>query len=101
MQIALVHSHFDAAHLADVQATMARLGAPSIRAVDLGEGRWQALEGCHRLRAAAELGLVPDLVSVEYSDELLTSLGLDFDGDWTVAQLCDDSYRATWIAFED
>lgn len=50
----------DAEHLAEVTATMQERGAPTIRALWAPEhGVWLALEGSHRLRAAADLDLVP------------------------------------------
>ena len=92
MKIALSHDHFDAAHLAAVKAEMQTLGSPVIRAVRMEcWGIWVALEGCHRIRAAKELGLLPVIYEVEYSDTVTTDdLGLDMGGDsWTVAELAD------------
>lgn len=104
MIIALVHDHFDADHLEAVKAEMATLGAPIINAVWMEcFGHWAALEGCHRIRAAAELGLTPVINEIDYSEEImLADLGCDdSDEGYTVAQIADDSYRSETIVFED
>lgn len=104
LTISLLHDHYDANHLAAVVSEMRTMGAPTIRAVDLGEGQWAALEGCHRLRAAAELGLTPILVPVEYSETLTTDdLGMakDFDGEsWLVADLIADAWKREAVRFD-
>lgn len=104
MIIALVHDHFDVDKLEAVKAEMATLGAPVIKAVWMEcFAHWAALEGCHRIRAAMELGLVPVINEVEYSEETtLAELGCDDSDDgYIIAQIADDSYRAETIAFED
>ena len=106
MQIALTHEHYDEAHLEAVKAEMQALGAPTIKAVWMEcWGVWAALEGCHRIRAAAELGLVPEIDEVEYSEEVTTDeigLGDAFGGDtWTIAEIADGACKATIITFED
>ena len=100
MQIALVHHHYDKQHLAEVIEQMKILGAPTIRVVDLGEDRYQALEGYHRLRACEELGISPELEIVDWQGDLdLRALGLQFEDPITMEELCDDSYLATWLEF--
>lgn len=102
MKIALVHDYYDAAHLEAVKAKMATLGAPVIKAVWMEcYGVWAALEGCHRIRAALELGLTPEIEEVEYSDETtLESLGCDDSGNgYTVSYIADDAHRATIMEF--
>lgn len=104
MLIALVHSHYDADHLATVKAEMAVRGAPVIKAVWMEcHGHWAALEGCHRIRAAAELGLTPLIDEIEYSDEVtLADIGCDDSGDgYTVADIAGDSHNAAYFVFED
>lgn len=103
MKIALMHSHFDAAHLAGVKAEMATLGAPIIKAVWIdAHGHWAALEGAHRIRAAADLGLPPVIQKIEYSEDVtLADLGCDDAGEgYTVAGVADGSHRSTIITFE-
>ncbi len=53
-------------------------GPPTVRVVNCGY-YYMALEGCHRLTAAAELGVVPCLI-VLAQDELVEvdSLGTDY-----------------------
>jgi hypothetical protein len=103
MKITLVHSHFDGKHLIEVMTEMLTLGAPIIRAVDLGDGEWQALEGCHRIRAAHALGLTPIINEVEYSETVtVNELGLDFQDEWTVAQAVDGwQHDRRTFEFED
>ena len=101
MQIALVHPHFDATHLESVKSEMMILGAPTIKAVWMEcYGMFAALEGCHRIRAAAELGLIPEIEEIEYSDEInVADLGLD--GEFVISSVADDAYNAVIINFEE
>lgn len=96
MRVHLLHDHFDPSHLEAVKADMLVLGAPTIRAVDMG-GWFAAVEGCHRLRAAHALGLTPVLVEVPYSEE--DGVESD-DGDfYTFAQIADDAHRQAFLDF--
>lgn len=52
-----------------VKAEMSSLGAPTIRVVDCGD-HYMALEGSHRLAAAAELGITPELEVYDQDDTL-------------------------------
>ncbi len=94
MKIALVHNHYDNEHLAEVIEEMKTLGAPTIKAVWMEcYGHWAALEGCHRIRAAKEMGLTPEIEEVEYSDD-----HCDVDG-MTVAEVADRSRESDVIEF--
>lgn len=96
MDIAIPHKHYDIEHLAAVAAEMAVMGAPSIRAVWLEcHGIWAAIEGCHRLRAAAAMGMAPEIISVEYSDEEAPGAQ---DG-LSIAEICDAAHLATILSF--
>lgn len=53
--------------LEQVKEEMVRLGAPRIEVVACGD-HYMALEGSHRLAAAAALGITPDLVIHEDDD---------------------------------
>jgi len=98
MKIALVHNHYDPDHLAAVIEEMKILGAPTIKAVWMEcYGHYAALEGCHRIRAAKALGLVPEIEDVEYSDELVEGM----QDDVTVEQIADSSNESVVIEFED
>lgn len=81
------------------------LGAPSIKAVWIEcYNAWVALEGCHRIRAAFDLGLIPEIEEIEYSeDETLTNVGVDHDcgDDCTIADVCSDAYKNQMIHFEE
>lgn len=102
MQIALIHNHYDKAHLEAVKAEMAVLGAPAIKAVWMEcWGVWAALEGCHRIRAAADLGLTVEIDAVEYSEDVTSEdLGLDLQDVLTVAEIADAACNATIITIE-
>lgn len=78
-KIALPHNHFDIDHLVKVIAEMQTLGAPVIRVVHVDGDLYQAIEGSHRLRAAAALGLTPDFDEID-QDTLRSDIdGLDFE----------------------
>lgn len=83
---------FDEARLAEVMAEMERLGAPTIRAVDVA-GYLMAIEGTHRLEAARRLGLTPVVEVVAGADadnaEVITGLDIDDRAEWTVGELRD------------
>ena len=66
-------------------------------------GHWAALEGCHRVRAAKALGLTPIIEEIEYSEDVtLDDVGCDQSGDGcTIAEVCDDSYRAEIVIFSE
>lgn len=62
--------------LETVIAEMRELGAPTIKVVDCGD-HYMALEGSHRLAAAAALELTPELEVYQQDDEI------EIDGfDW-------------------
>ena len=78
MSIALYHKHYNAEHLESVKKEMEVMGAPEIRAIwSEMYGLWMAVEGCHRIRAAKELGLEP--VIIDISDDETTMI--QYDGD--------------------
>ena len=65
MQIALYHRHYDEQHLDTVKAEMQKLGVPTIKAIwSECYGMWMAVEGCHRIRAAKDLGLTPNIEEI-------------------------------------
>jgi hypothetical protein len=93
MKIALVHNHFDVEHLETVKNEMLKLGAPKIKAVWMEVyDCYAALEGCHRIRGAKELGLTIEIEEVEYSNEIA------FD-DFTVSQIADDCFNSEMVEF--
>ena len=60
MEIALYHKHYDKQHLEKVKTEMQKRGAPTIRCIwSPAYNLWMAVEGCHRLRAAHDLGITP------------------------------------------
>lgn len=91
MNIVLLHNHFDQNKLDSVIEEMKVLGAPTIRCYDLGfDNLIQAVEGCHRLRAAEELEIEPIIEMID-SDTKIEGLGLDCGDNMatTVAELGD------------
>jgi hypothetical protein len=106
MTILLLHDDYSDAHLEDVKRDMVVLGAPRIKAVE-HSGAWVAIEGCHRIRAAKALGLVPEIEAVEYDAETTTvDLGMEdgFDGDvHVIRELVSKVIRncRTYIDFAD
>ncbi len=103
MIVKLVHKHYDRDHLDAVKAQMALMGAPIIKAVWMEcYGLWAALEGCHRLRAAKELGLTPEIEEIEYSETLrLVDIGIADGWEYTVAEIADDLYDAELMEFAE
>ncbi len=87
-----IHGHNDAKVQA-VMVEMAKLGAPIIRVVDLGDS-YMAIEGTHRLEAACRLGIAPELIVLEQSD-MVEADSLDIDG-----LQAGESYTAGEIAGE-
>ena len=45
-------------------------GAPTIRAIDLGDDEYAAVEGSHRVAIAHELGLIPEIQIIDLEDEI-------------------------------
>lgn len=105
MDISLYHDHYDAQHLTEVKAQMQTLGTPQIRAIrDDVHGLWLAVEGCHRLRAAQELGLTPNIIDIS-DDEKVT---IQDDGDDVevsvselTAELISTAHRRQYLSFGD
>lgn len=104
MTIVLLHSHYDDTHLAKVTAEMRALGAPTIKAIwHEGRGTWMALEGCHRLRAAEALGLVPEIEPIEPEDmdqEVNEVFPGTFDDPYTFRDIMDCGCNPHMITFE-
>lgn len=85
----------DRTKLADVVAEMATLGSPKIRAVDCGD-YLMALEGVHRIAAAAELGVALDLEILDQND-LVKADSLDWQDlrrgeSYTAGELAGEAY---------
>ena len=100
--IVLAHNHYSQSHLEAVKASMIKLGAPTIRVYDLGfENLCQAIEGCHRLRACEELGIMPTLQYVDSEASLESLGGCDFEGadracevgDWENYQISEEDIQ--------
>lgn len=65
MKITLLHDSFDSDHLDLVIEEMKVSGRPTIKVYEIEEGWYQAIEGCHRLRAAEILNIKPKLEVLE------------------------------------
>jgi len=102
MRVALMHDHFSAKKIEDVKQQMAVIGSPVIKAVYLEcYDIYAALEGCHRLRVAHELGIDVIIDEVAYSDLMLSDIGCldEFGEDYTISEICDDAYRNIILDF--
>jgi len=77
-RVFLLHTHFDQDHLNSVIAEMEILGAPTIRGYEIGN-EIIAIEGCHRLRACAELGIDPVIELIDENILISELEGLDCD----------------------
>jgi len=98
MNVILIHDHYTEKHLAEVREQMKALGAPKIHAVWMEcWNAYAALEGCHRIRAAKELGLTPEIVPVEYGEHWTNDDGYTFE----ISELIDDAAHRVMIDFED
>lgn len=93
--IRLMHSHYDPEHLDEVKTEMLKLGAPSIRAIwSEAHGMWYAVEGCHRIRAAKELGIEVNIIDV--SKKRTITIELDAQNEKVkVADLLDELQSET------
>jgi hypothetical protein len=101
VQVALLHDHFDADHLDAVAGEMAMLGAPVLRAVwSEGHGCWFALEGCHRLRAAHRLGLMPMIVEIDEAAEVSEDAGYDLQDAATVGDIVGRNSNNVTLTFD-
>ena len=90
MDIILYHKHYNQEHLNAVKAQMKTLGAPTIKAIwSEIYGAWMAVEGCHRLRAAAELGLTPEIEDVSEEDVIVMQIDGE-DVEVNVAELTEE-----------
>jgi hypothetical protein len=78
----------------DVIKEMRVMGSPTIRVVDCGD-YYMALEGVHRIAAAAELNLPLDLDILE-QDDLIDASTLDWqdlqDETYTAGELAGEAY---------
>lgn len=105
MRVVLLHNHYDKKHLVEVMAEMEKLGVPTIRGFWNFNGDFQAIEGCHRLRAAAALGITPDFDEYDGDtlrsefDDLDYSDGLETDPEATIDSMGD--WENTSISFDD
>ena len=83
-------------HLDTVIAQMQTIGSPTIRAINCGD-YYKAVEGTHRLAAAAILGLAVNIVLIE-QDDVISASNLDLqdleDRDYTGAELFDEVYSS-------
>jgi len=98
MRITLYHNHYNEQHLEAVKAEMETLGAPTIRCIwsEIYE-MWMAVEGCHRLRAAAALGITPVVQDIT-NDETATIQIDEEDTAVNVADLAEELQGAAWKA---
>jgi len=89
-------------HLAEVKKEMEKLGSPVIKAVAAPQwGAWVAIEGSHRVAAAAQLGLPVIIEEVEYSETaMLSDYGCGDEDDYTIADIVDSAYERGHLAID-
>ena len=85
----------DQTKLAGIVAEMLTMGSPTIRAVDCGD-YLMALEGVHRIAAAAQLGVALDLEIIE-QDDMVAADSLDWQDlrageEYTAGELAGEAY---------
>jgi ParB-like chromosome segregation protein Spo0J len=81
VSLRIPHPAYDEEKLESVKTKMRKVGPPIIRVVSYPD-YYMAIEGCHRLTAAAELGFAPVLVVLATNDPVqVASLDSDFFGD--------------------
>jgi len=96
MKVILAHDHFDQEHLDEVVAEMKVLGAPTIRVYETEiHNTYQAVEGCHRLRACEILGIEPNIIELDVDTLIEDVEGLDYEGS------CNDLYLGCIGDFEN
>lgn len=103
--IALYHKSYNQKHLTEVKTEMETLGTPTIKAIwSECYGLWLAIEGCHRIRAAKELGLNVIIEDVSNDETALVQV----DGEeieMTIAdlesELTDNASNTIIVNFED
>jgi hypothetical protein len=93
----------DASKLAAVIREMQQLGAPTVRVVDCAD-YYMAIEGTHRLAAAAALGIAPNFEVLEQDDMVsIDSLDLDFFNageEYTAGELAGEVYSPRAVAYK-
>lgn len=104
MQIALLHKHYDESKLEQVKSEMTELGAPTIRAIwSEMHGMWMAVEGSHRVRAAADLDITPEIEDI--SDDSAATIEVDGDDEEVaiidlLEELQDNAPRTAILEFD-
>lgn len=104
MTIALFHPQHDVNKLEQVKSEMQTLGAPVIKGFwSENYGMWLAVEGCHRIRAAKELGIMPIMEQIESETVIIQNDGEDQEMNCNELEqeLNDIAYRQTLIDFEE
>lgn len=98
MEIALYHKHYDEQHLAEVKQEMVKRGAPVLRGIwSEVYGMWMAVEGCHRIRAAKELGLTPTMKDI--GGQKYTTMQIDGENvKVKVSDLAEELTSTAWKA---
>lgn len=103
MEVTLYHKHYNEQHLEEVKSEMQSLGAPVIRCIwSETYDMWMAIEGCHRLRAASALGVIPVIQDITNDEAAIIQID-KIDTEVNVAdlavELTDDVWQAEIIEF--
>jgi len=98
MRINLLHNHYNEEKLSQVMDQMKKMGAPEIRAIwSEVHGEWMAVEGCHRLRAAAALGIQPVIINISDNETAIIQVDGE-DVEIYVADLAEEVETNLWKA---
>ena len=96
MEIALYHSHSNEQHLKSVESKMKKSGTPTIKAIWSDcYGMWLAVEGCHRIRAAKNLGLTPEINDISGQETVIIQID-DDDQEVNVIDLAEELTDSAW-----
>lgn len=105
MEIILTHKHFEQSHLEEVKNTMTTMGAPKIKAIwSEIYGAWLAVEGCHRIRAAKELNLIPEIIDISEDETVIMQIdGEDEEVNVSdlLEELTENAPKTDYISFEE
>ena len=104
MEIILTHKHFEQSHLEEVKNIMVTMGAPKIKAIwSEIYGAWLAVEGCHRIRAAKELNLIPEIIDISEDETVIMQIdGEDEEVNVSdlLEELTENAPKTDYISFE-
>jgi len=98
MKIALIHNHYNEDHLEAIKTEMETLGTPTIRCIwSEVYDMWLAVEGCHRIRSAADLGLTPIIQDISETETVIIQID-EINTEVNVIDLAEELTDNAWKA---